>query len=77
MEIGQCAYCARFQAAGECDAFPCGIPDEIYDGTFDHRQPYSGDNGLRWIPNGEGAAEIFSASPIGQQREDEELDEAS
>lgn len=60
--------CARFRpplsdgatAGGEdfgpltCDAFPGGIPSEIWQGKADHRRPYSGDNGLRWAPAAEG-----------------------
>lgn len=40
-----------------CDAFPSGIPAEIYPGGFDHRQPFAGDNGVRWrLSTEEGAA---------------------
>ncbi|WP_131736233.1 hypothetical protein [Actinomadura roseirufa] len=31
-----------------CDAFPERVPGEIYVGGFDHRQPYEGDDGVRF-----------------------------
>lgn len=55
-----CASCVRFSPGlGEdlltdspatCAAFPRGIPDEILIGGFDHREPYAGDNGVRYMP---------------------------
>ena len=33
-----------------CAAFPGGIPDEILSEGFDHRQEFSGDNGIRFEP---------------------------
>ena len=34
-----------------CKAFPVKIPQEIFTGLFDHREPYPGDNGIRWEPD--------------------------
>jgi len=32
-----------------CVAFPSGIPAAIFQGRFDHRRPYAGDGGVRFI----------------------------
>jgi hypothetical protein len=56
--------CARYrsflspesQALGlrgpSCEAFPDGIPDDIWTNEFDHRQPHEGDHGLQWSSRG-------------------------
>jgi hypothetical protein len=31
-----------------CEGFPDRVPREIYTGRFDHREPYPGDNGIRF-----------------------------
>ena len=36
-----------------CEAFPQGIPEEIWVGEFDHTKPYPGDNGIRFEPKDE------------------------
>jgi hypothetical protein len=54
-----CATCALYRPAevglvgdetATCSAFPDGIPAEILDGGFDHREPYPGDGGIRYRP---------------------------
>ncbi|NUQ01399.1 MAG: hypothetical protein HUU35_16270 [Armatimonadetes bacterium] len=48
----QCICCRHFRGwargDGLCAAFPSGIPDEIMDLDHDHRQPYPGDQGIRF-----------------------------
>ena len=46
----QCIECAHYRGLLECDAFPEGIPTEIVTGEHDHREPYNGDNGIRFEP---------------------------
>jgi hypothetical protein len=60
----QCDTCTRFRSPFDegapdgvtgpyCAAFPDGIPKSVFRNGADHRQPYSGDHGLRWESNGE------------------------
>ncbi|GAB2449695.1 hypothetical protein [Streptosporangium sandarakinum] len=41
-----------------CDAFPEKIPDAVFLGGFDHREPYPGDGGIRFLLK-EGEEEIL------------------
>jgi hypothetical protein len=45
-----CIYCIHkhLTARHTCDAFPNGIPDEIWRGENDHSEPYPGDLGIRF-----------------------------
>lgn len=59
-----CIFCKLVISPLEhtCNAFPNGIPDEIWEGNFDHRKPYPGDHGI-----------LFEAkSPFGKRIIDEE-----
>lgn len=55
MEIqaqSQCVACSHLDRqepeAAACDAFPEGIPQEIYTNHFDHHNPYPGDHGVHF-----------------------------
>ena len=45
----QCRDCFWFNEDWTCDAFPKGIPKEIYTGEFDHTKELKGDNGIRFL----------------------------
>ena len=47
-----------------CDAFPQRIPGEIYTGGFDHRNPFEGDQGIRFEmrPGGERMLDAYERS---------------
>lgn len=46
----QCLKCRHFDLNLTCKAFPDGIPEEIMTGQHDHRNPYPGDQGIRYEP---------------------------
>ena len=53
IRVSQCAYCVHCFPRDEkrgmaCAAFPDGMPMEIPFGIHDHRDPYPGDNGIRF-----------------------------
>ena len=42
-----CTFCSHYKAIYQCAAFK-SIPDEIWRGQHDHREPYPGDNGIQF-----------------------------
>ena len=65
MTIGMplCAGCKHFHfddmSGNKCDAFPDGVPEDIFLSRVDHREPYPGDRGIQfeWIDRGQPDAE--------------------
>mgnify|MGYP005851485489 CR=1 FL=1 len=60
----QCFACRHFHKGIRCAALPNGIPTAILEMEHDHRQPYPGDNGIRWEP-----AEADTVNPFDEQAE--------
>lgn len=45
-----CCYCARKHRRGPgCEIFPRGIPEVVFSNEHDHRLPYPGDGGKRFV----------------------------
>jgi hypothetical protein len=44
------AVATEWDAMLKCEAFPDGVPNDIEDGTHDHKTPHDGDNGVQWEP---------------------------
>jgi hypothetical protein len=62
-----CMHCTRFDLTDEdsdevkCEAFPDGIPDEIFFGENLHKEPYPGDKGLMFEEEDETKREVAGA----------------
>lgn len=72
--ISQCVWCRHRATDGRhCRAFPGGIPEAIIKNRHDHREPYDGDQGIRFEPESveiefvevepEEDSEVFGAPP--------------
>ena len=46
----QCLECRHYKGLCVCEAYPEGIPQEIFDGRVDHTERYPGDMGFAWEP---------------------------
>jgi len=67
-----CYDCSCFHDASSrmCNAFPEGIPDEIWTGAIKHDKPYPGDHGFQFKPKFPDeflsvtkVADLFSVNP--------------
>lgn len=58
LPISQCVYCKHLKRDWTCDAFLEGIPRDIADSEVDHREPYKGDNDVRFEPIDDDAERI-------------------
>lgn len=62
-----CLECTRFRPKAPgftCDAFPGGIPEAIILNQADHREPYRGDGGKRFVPKDPKRVGAGSNSPF-------------
>ena len=52
--VPQCLVCRRYRkpvkedGVRRCEAFPEGIPEDLFKNRADHRNPFPGDNGIRF-----------------------------
>ena len=46
---GVCTHLSQTDGLA-CQAFPDGIPEDIWQMRYDHRNPYPGDNGVLFEP---------------------------
>ncbi len=58
-----CSMCAHYQGEQRCQAFPDGIPNPLWTGEHLHREPYSGDGGIRYQPKRIESFDLEDISP--------------
>lgn len=46
--ISQCGLCKHKKPGIVCDAYLDGIPPQLLDNEVSHKQPYPGDNGIKF-----------------------------
>lgn len=51
MTTVQCVTCLHYLGSRTCDAFPIEIPEEIFTGLHDHREPFPADQDIRYEHN--------------------------
>ena len=81
-----CIGCSHYDRTApgpgiRCTAFPCGVPDEIFESRTDHRRSFEGDQGIVFDPiNAEATAYaelLFSPMSDELPEEDEEASDAA
>ncbi len=61
-----CYDCIHFRGAkaGKCDAYPEEIPEKIWAGRLAHREPFPGDQGIRFEPKTDEFLTIYEAAKL-------------
>ena len=48
--INRCVICRRYRGNETCTVYKDRIPNQIFTAQHDHREPFKGDNGIRFKP---------------------------
>lgn len=48
MSDAHCQFCIHYQGSQRCQAFPAGIPADLWSGKNWHQEPYPGDGGIQY-----------------------------
>lgn len=66
--LSQCVWCRhRSESGRSCRAYPDGIPEAITMNRHDHREPFDGDDGVRFEP------EVIEIEFVGLESEPESI----